>query len=92
MNDQTELPYGSRLEGNPQGVLADSTLSQEEKCNVLEDWLQDLLELQTATEESMLSDNKESGAVADQYQRVNNALKAVRDDASPEQGAAKAAR
>ncbi|MEQ8206873.1 MAG: hypothetical protein RIA65_11900, partial [Woeseia sp.] len=71
MNDQSELPYGSRLEGDPQGVLADSTLSQDEKCNVLEDWLQDLLELQTATEESMLSDDKESGAVADQYQRVN---------------------
>lgn len=79
MNESNTLPYGSRLEGNPDHVLLDQSLDDRQKIAVLEDWLQDLLELQTATGENMASNDNELGEVARQYQRVNDALRLARE-------------
>ncbi|ANO52707.1 hypothetical protein [Woeseia oceani] len=89
MSEQSQLPYGGRLEGDPNDVLADQALSPDQRCAVLEDWIQDLLELQTATEEAMLSSEHDAGEVANQYQRVNAALNIARSNANPEQAAAR---
>ncbi len=74
MKEAAKLEYRSEANGDPYYVLDDPALSSDQRCEILADWLQDLLELQTATEESMLNTDADAGDVGALYQRVNDAL------------------
>ena len=67
MNDEREVaalsdPQSTFLE--PRFVVENRGLSHDEKIKVLLDWRQDLLELQTATEENMPPERGQSNVGA----------------------------
>ena len=68
---------------DPQRLLENAELSDEQKIRLLMNWRLDLLELDRAAEESMASTN-DTGKVAERLSKVNVALDSL--GARPEDG------
>jgi hypothetical protein len=66
----------------PQRVLEDQNLSDEQKIQVLLNWQLDLIELQRATDENMPSVNSPAGEVAEKLRKVNDALERIRSSST----------
>lgn len=63
----------------PRELIERSDLSTNEKILVLESWQSDLIELQKAVEENMISDNRNPGETAARLAQVTAAITNLRE-------------
>jgi hypothetical protein len=64
----------------PQHLLEDQDLSDDQKIQILLGWQLDLLDLQRAADENMPSADSPSGEVAEKLQKVSEALEDLRGE------------
>ena len=80
MNKSHLPPDAAPTHANPKQLLDDDSLTTSQKLNGLQDWRLDLLERQKATEENMPSSDDQSGEVAEELRRVNDALRIINEN------------
>lgn len=80
MKDKAKVRDIDPLRDDPKAVVRDDELSAEQKKVILENWQQDLIELQTASDENMNPARNQSGRLSEQLTRVSKALRAVKGD------------
>lgn len=78
MNDKAKQNAIDPLRDDPAAIVGDDALSVRQKTVMLENWRQDLIELQTATEENMSPSENHGGRLSEQLRRVSEALRTVK--------------
>jgi hypothetical protein len=79
MNEKAPHKAIDPLRDDPAAILRDTALSDKKKTVALQNWRQDLIELQTATEENMTPTENHAGRLSEQLSRVTEALRTLEE-------------